>query len=625
MIQAQPIYSAARRHSLYAPVRDGVLRAVDYYLPLDGNDVVEHPLPVVYQSQRYVRAWRLPDRQVDTPLGRADSSGYLALPEPRRAEQYLAWFAINGYAVVVADMRGAGASFGAQVEQNSLESCRDEYDLIEWIAAQPWCDGNIAMSGISYGAESQLMAASLAPSALKAIAPSAPEIDRFHGEAFMMGGIYRHGWQNAWHVGTRAKNEAIDQTLPRTICPVDSDPEGEQLAQAVLERGGEESRNREAAAQAEWRQGVDGERFWDQFRYSRSFQETGPNHSITFVEALNNAGIPIFLTTGWLDLYTAGVTRLYTALTVPKKLVIGPWAHGPRGAADGEDGPRGRAYLHNLEHEGLRWFDYWLRGFNNGVLDDPPVTYAVLGPPTEWSWQTAPRWPPPGSRYTEFYFSSSGRCPTDSLIDGCLTSDRAALEHQPSSDRYQVGYSASTGMDNRWFAGGSSTAQAAYGDLREKVDRHGPTYTTKPLETPLIIAGHPIVTLFATADANDLDFIAFLEHIDEEGHSNYLTEGALRASHRRLAEPHYPYAGLPFTDSSSTTVSTTPPLSQGITELTFELYPIAISCRPGDRIRLSIIHNDEGNTATPKIDPPPHVTIHHSSPYPSRLILPLTH
>jgi putative CocE/NonD family hydrolase len=603
-------------------MRDGVRRAVDYYRPL-GEGSVGQPMPVVYQSQRYVRAWRLPDGQVETPLGRADRDGLVVLPERRGAQNYLAWFAINGYVVVVADMRGAGASFGPQVEQNSLEACRDEFDVIEWIAEQPWCDGTVAMSGISYGAESQLMAASFAPPALKAIAPSAPEIDRFHGEAFVMGGVYRHGWQNAWHTGTRARNAAIEETLPRTICPVDDDPEGLQLAEAVGERGGEESRAREAAAQADWQEGVAGERFWDRIPYSRSFQEEGPNHSITFVDALNAAGVPVFLTTGWLDLYTAGNTRLFNALTVPKKLVIGPWAHGPGGTEDGEEGPRGRAYLETLEKTGLRWFDYWLRGIENGIVDEPPVSYAVLGGQQRWAWRSAPSWPPPGSRYTDFYLAPTLSPSVDSVNDGGLTSDRTILESAPPFDEYRVDYGASTGRDNRWFAGGSADARAAYGDLREKVDRHGATYTTEPFESELTIVGHPVLTLYATSDAADLDFIAFLERVEADGSSSYVTEGALRASHRVLGTPPYGYAGLPFPDSSSSVVGSTPPLSSGVAELTFELYPIAITYRPGERLRLSIVHIDDGNTATPRLTPAPHVTIFRSSRYRSRVELPL--
>ena len=131
------------------------------------------------------------------------------------------------------------------------------------------------------------------------------------------------------------------------------------------------------------------------------------------------------------------------------------------------------------------------------------------------------------------------------------------------------------------------------------------------------------MTLHATADSEDLDFVAFLEVVAPDGRSQYLTEGMLRASHRTLGVPPYHYDGLPFPDSSSAVVAATPPLSAGVSELTFELYPVGAVVPAGSRIRLSIVHIDVGNTATPVLDPAPHVTLHRTGRYPSQLVLPL--
>jgi putative CocE/NonD family hydrolase len=617
----QGAYTQARRRSVHVPIRDGVRRAVDYFLPIGADG----PLPTVYQSQRYVRAWRLQDGSVEGPVGVTDPSGVLDLAAAAAsAEHYLAWFLMHGYAVVVADMRGAGASFGAEVEQTSLESCLDEYDIVEWIAAQPWSDGKVAMSGISYGAESQIMAAHARPPHLTAINPSAPEIDRFHGEAFTMGGIWRHGWQGAWYTGTRERNDAADAELELAICPVDDDPDGELLQEAVAERHGPLSLARAKAAQDEWEEGVRGERFWDRHRYSRAFQADGCNHMMTLADGLNEAGIPVFLTTGWLDLYCAGVPRFFNRLTVPKKLMIGPWAHGPRGTDDGLEGPRARAYVEALQVAGIRWFDYWLKGEDNGILDEPPVTYAVVRSRGEWEWRTSDRWPPAGRRSTQLFLGPPGADSVASINDGTLSFDRGVQEtYDAGVDAYDVRYTPSTGTDNRWFAGGSITSIADYGDLREKIDVHGVTYTSPVLDEDVRIVGQPIVTLHATADCDDLDFVAFLELVSPQGRSEYLTEGMLRASHRTLGVPPYPYDGLPFPDSSSAVVAATPPLSAGVAELTFELYPVGAVVPAGSRIRLSIVHIDVGNTATPVLDPAPHVTLHRTGRHPSQLVLPL--
>lgn len=620
-----PTYSRARRKSLYVALRDGVRRAVDYIVPCNEEGPVRRALPVIYQSQRYGRAWKKRDGIIETLVGNASPGGDITLRLPTRAETYLAWFLMHGYAVVVADMRGAGASYGAEVEQASLESCLDELDTIEWIAAQPWCDGNIGMSGISYGAESQLMAASVSPPHLRAINPSAPEVDRFHGGAFAMGGVFRHGWQGAWYEQTRKLDTAVNDALERTICPVDSDPTGQELSLAVAERTAEISRARYQEVQREWLDGIAGKRFWDQIPYSHAFQANGPNSTINLRDRINASGIPVFLITGWFDSYTAEITRLFNCLSVPKQLVIGPWAHGPNKTRDGVEGAAGSAYLATLQVAGIRWFDYWLKGIDNGVLEEPAVTYAVMSSESAWSWRTADRWPPPGTISTELYLGSDSEShgaltPIDA---GWLSPDRMSLEAGVGQDVYTVDYAASTGRSNRWFAAATNEYRAVYGDLRLKIDSHGICYTSAAQVDELTVIGHPIVKLLSTANSGDLDFIAFLERVRADDVSEYLTEGMLRASHRSLGLPPYPYFGMPFPESSSEAVSKTEPLSGGVRELTFELYPMAVTIRKDEKLRLTIVHIDAGNTATPIVEPPPQVVLYHDSRYPSHVLLPL--
>ena len=142
-------YQRAKRSSVYVAMRDGIRRAVDVYLPLDSGRVVKERLPVIYLSQRYVRAWKNPDGTIDSPVARVQPDGTFQIGDGGGYGGIYSSYLRYGYAVVIADMRGAGASFGPEIEFNSLEACNDEYDVIEWIAAQPWSNGKIGMLGIS--------------------------------------------------------------------------------------------------------------------------------------------------------------------------------------------------------------------------------------------------------------------------------------------------------------------------------------------------------------------------------------------------------------------------------------------------------------------------------------------
>ena len=629
---SEPMYQRATRFSVYVPMRDGVRRAIDVYRPLVGREPVPDRLPVIYLSQRYVRAWRNQDGTIDSPVARVQPNGTFVIGDGAGAGIY-SWYLRFGYAVVIADMRGAGASFGPEIEFNSLEAGHDEYDVIEWIAAQPWSNGKIGMLGVSYGAESQLMAAAARPPHLTALFAAAPEFDRFHGEAFVMGGVSRTGWTGQWRQVTQGSN-GVTQPPPgqptpaaapppaastRSIAPVDADRHGRLLAQAIDERRQANAKGQGLNREFEVIAGIAlGTMYWDDVPYASAFQSVGPNHLANSLARIDSAGIPIYFLSGWFDSYTNGATRYYNNVSVPRRLTLGPWPHSPSGLPDGLGGPRARAYVTTLTVDGLRWFDYWLRGIDNGIMGEPPVTYAVLEQTNQWSWRHEGGWPPKAPR-TLYYLS---RGPTGSITsqnDGLLTDDRITLE-PGGQDRWTVDYTTTTGTTNRFMA--ASGSKMDYGDLAPN-DAKGLTYTTAPLAADVVVAGHPVITLYATSTAGDGDFIAYLEEVDATGRSEYLSEGMLRASHRVLADKTpYRYGGLPLPDGRRRIVESTPPLSAGPAELTFELYAMANRFDRGNRIRVTIVGIDRGNTQTPMLDPPPAVTVFRSPRYPSRIELP---
>jgi putative CocE/NonD family hydrolase len=151
-------------------------------------------------------------------------------------------------------------------------------------------------------------------------------------------------------------------------------------------------------------------------------------------------------------------------------------------------------------------------------------------------------------------------------------------------------------------------------------DRKALTYTAAVLSEDVEIAGHPIVHLWIKCSADDVDLFAYLEEVEPDGRSNYITDGCLRASHRRLNEPPHNRMGLPYHRSFAQDRESLP---DGPVELTFDLYPTANLFEAGHRIRLSITCADCESNQTPQVNPVPEVTVYRNTERPSRLLLPI--
>lgn len=188
-------FREAVRRSVYVTMRDGVRLAVDYYVPAREGVVAKGRFPVLFEYTRYGRAQPLSDggtvRWADAP---ANAGGVLRiLGKPSGPLLMLAY----GYAVVVADMRGAGASFGPSLPEGDAHEGRDGHDIVDWIARQRWSDGTVGMLGTSYLAEIQPRVAAERPKALKALSMVHAFFDGENG-GYAMGGVFRAGWLGAW-------------------------------------------------------------------------------------------------------------------------------------------------------------------------------------------------------------------------------------------------------------------------------------------------------------------------------------------------------------------------------------------------------------------------------------------
>jgi len=152
------------------------------------------------------------------------------------------------------------------------------------------------------------------------------------------------------------------------------------------------------------------------------------------------------------------------------------------------------------------------------------------------------------------------------------------------------------------------------------LDEKGLTYTTPPLASDVEVTGHPVMHLWVSSTATDGDFFVFLEEIDEDGVSQFVSDGILRASHRATATPPWDHLGLPWHRSYEEDLIDLP--GEPV-ELVFDLYPTSNIFDEGHRIRLTITCADSDNFETPELSPPPTVSVYRNTEYASYITLPI--
>jgi putative CocE/NonD family hydrolase len=334
---------------------------------------------------------------------------------------------------------------------------------------------------------------------------------------------------------------------------------------------------------------------------TRPYIDTNPAN---LLKEIGRSEVPVYNWGGWYDMFPRDAFLFYTNLSNPKKIVIGPWAHPELGSLD-------------LSTELLRWFDYWLKGIDNGIMEEAPINYCTMGNGKRSGWHSAWQWPLPSEKRTNYYFDGTPSGSLDSVNDGSLS---LALPPSGSgADQYQVDYSTTTGRATRWSAGYDVTTKP-YSQTMMFTDQKGLTYTTPPLTAEVEITGHPVVHLWVTSSATDGDFFVYLEDVGEARYSRYVTEGTLRASHRAISTPPFKNLGLPYHRSYAEDIAQLP---EQPVELVFDLLPTSYVFAAGHRIRVTITCADKDTALTPQLDPPPTVRLYRDADRASRTVLPI--
>jgi uncharacterized protein len=540
------LYADYRMTSQYVAVRDGTKLAIDIFRPMQGNAVVEDPLPVVWMHTPYNR--------------RNFTSGLTAAAYPGQALELVKY----GYVVAVADFRGLYASYGKNAAYNRgewVDAARmDAYDITEWLAVQPWSNGKIGMWGCSATGGSQLQAATTAPPSLRAIFPMSCEFD-----------AYSFGVPGAVApppgMDTRAPPATTtSQSRDANAVPVDGDDGRSMLSAAIAEHRD----NIENAGYVPFRDSV-----------SDALQLPWWTHSSphTYLETIKASGVAIYVAANWDEAATKyGAFFTFNNVTNPRKMIIGPQTHCAWTAVRRDQG-------FDIVIEELRFFDHWLKGIENGVMYEPPVTYYTYNAPRGQEWRSAPKWPLPNQQPTRYFLG-----------------EQALLITAPTE------------------ADAKDTTTVDYSSTRENRASTGLTYVTEPLAQDLEMTGHPVINLWVSSSAPDGDFVATLEDIDPNGAvTSYNMDGRLRASQRGTQPPPYDNLGLPWHRSHAADAQPLSP-SEPV-ELVFDLYPISFIFPAGHRIRLVLTFVD--GAATPRLNPAPQVTIHRDATRSSSITLPI--
>lgn len=580
-------YKGVKSTSLYQEMRDGTQIAVDVLLPADAAP--EARLPTVMIMARY---WRSMELRIPNPPNRAPIG-----PREPLADDLIA----RGFAVVIVDGRGSGASTGVSRYPWWKDELADYGEITAWVTQQPWSNGNIGAVGISYeGSTAQYLLAS-GVAGVKSAAPMEYEYDVYTDVA-LPGGVFNSAFIKQWS----ESNQRLDNSKPSSLFPflarlmvkgvrpVDSDRATRSLLKQAIQ---EHQANTDVFA------AMKNVVFRDD-----PFGSTGvtlDDYSVFSRQAdIEASGGAMFVWGSWMDGTTADtVIRTFNTLKNPQIGVIGAWKH--------EMTAHGSPYLKKGVKPNPLQGQQWdaVAGFFERTLsaETPPtgktLFYYTLG---EETWKQTDHFPPQNATPQTWYFQPQrGLSVTPPSGDG--------------ADSYTVDFAATTGLSNRWHT--QMARPVAYPD-RAREDRRLLTYTSAPLTHDMEITGYPSVTLHVASTTSDCAFFVYLEDVDPSGVVRYITEGQLRGLHRQFSSEPPPYwSGMPNRTYKRADAAPLP-LNESI-EIVIGLQPTSALIRRGHSIRIAIAGADKDTFARIPESDIPTWRISHSAAAPSQLRLPV--
>jgi hypothetical protein len=589
------------------PMRDGVRLAADVYRPAAGDRALAGPFPALLERTPYDkgRAWQ------------------------RQSGRY---FASRGYVVVMQDVRGRFASEGEWYFLGEFEG-PDGFDTVGWMAAQPWCDGQVGTMGLSYGTATQQALAVLKPPALKA--------------QFLLDGGYSYFHRTLRHGGACELGVVLPYAyrMALTSRELRGDP--------VLRRRFEQA----FEGMEDWlrrlplRPGLSPlalvpavERWFFDLLCRSDYTEEWTHATVSPAEHVHDyKDVPVFHETSWYGHHAWATLARYNDLLArresPQRLLVGPWLHGHEEfarpfAGEVDFGPG--SILDNLNDLRLRWFDHWLKGLPTGILDEPPVRLFVMGGgggrrnadsrlEHGGRWRAEREWPLLRTRWTTLHLHPGGGLEPAPPPAGAPPS---TYDFDPADPVPTLGGPVQNMALPRLLQGGGFDQRGRPGlfwACRDALPLSARSdvlvFQTAPLTEDLEVTGPVTVRLFVSSSAVDTDFTAKLVDVYPPsadfpgGFALNLTDGIRRMRYRAS------YERADFL------------VPGAVYEIVLELDPVSNLFAAGHRLRV-----DVSSSNFPRFDVNPNTgeplgrsrgrqvarnALHHDAGHPSHVVLPV--
>ncbi len=550
------------RRAVPCTLSDGVVLYSDHYAPINASG----PLPTILMRQPYGR----------------DIASTVVYAHP-------AWFARQGYNVVIQDVRGRGDSGGQFYP--FLHEKQDGAETIAWLRTLPESNGKVGMYGFSYQGMTQLLAAAAQPEGLLCISPAMAATDLFHGWFYNNGALRLAsslGWglqmlkEDARRLNLREASERLERAWANLSAQFLETPYSAHPAIKA---------NALSKYVVDWIEHNASGEFWSRMDLSTS---------------LDQITIPALHVSGWYDTYLNGTIAGFRALTEQagtehardnQYLLAGPWVHIPWGNRIGTQNFGPEALL-DTDELLLRWFNHWLK--DSGEFSaEPKIKHFALN---KNKWHTAATWPTESA--LNLYLHSEGRA-NSSKGNGAMTAE-APTKDKPS-DLLSVDPEVPV-----IAPGGIASASGCFNQAAAQQGNNVLVYTSNPFDKALHIFGTPRVTLHASTSAPHADLVAKLTCVRPNGDADFICIGIARSS---FLFEHYA------------------PDTRHIWR--FDLEPTSWVFQPGERLRLEVSGN-----SYPLFDRNPHTAVkpshadswnwkrsthilHHSAESPSTLHLPV--
>ncbi len=394
------------------------------------------------------------------------------------------YYAGHGYVSIRLDIRGTGDSEGLIDDEYTIQEQLDGCEAIAWIAKQPWCDGKVAMFGISWGGFNALQIAARQPPALKAIITVGSTDDRYATDVHYVGGCLSKD-NFDWSATMFAHNDL----------PPDPEIVGDKWRDM-------------------WRQRMEHNSPWiiPWLKHQRrdNYWKQG-----SVCEDFSRIKIPVYAVSGWADNYSESVSRLLAGLKGPRKGLIGPWAH---------------SYPHDVAVEpaigwlqdSLRWFDHWLKEHDTGLMDEPMYRVWMqdsVAPQTCYlerpgKWVAEARWPSTRCKPRNYFLNAVGGLSTTKAKPKKLSICSPLWVGLTAGEVGRYGGDAEWPTDQREDDGGSLV------------------FTSQPLTARTEILGAPQFHLEFSSDKPQALVCVRLNDVAPDGRSTRVTVGFLNLTHR---------------------------------------------------------------------------------------------